>query len=138
MSTGHFAAQPAPFDHVVVDEAQDLGVAELRFLAALAGAQPEGLFFTGDLGQRIFQQPFSWKSLGVDVRGRAQSLRLNYRTSHQIRSQADRLLPGVIADVDGNSDSRTGTISLFDGPPPRIKLFDDPRAEIEAVAAGTD
>lgn len=132
--TGHFAAtQPAPFDHVVVDEAQDLGVAELRFLAALAGARPEGLFFTGDLGQRIFQQPFSWKSLGVDVRGRAQSLRLNYRTSHQIRSQADRLLPGAIADVDGNSDSRTGTISLFDGPPPRIEVFDGPRAEIEAV-----
>ena len=48
-----------PFDHVVVDEAQDVSVAQLRFLAALTGGRPNGLFFAGDLGQRIFQQPFS-------------------------------------------------------------------------------
>jgi hypothetical protein len=40
-----------------------------RFLGALSGAKPDGLFFTADLGQRIFQQPFSWKALGLDVRG---------------------------------------------------------------------
>ena len=47
----------------------------------------------GDLGQRIFQQPFSWKELGVDVRGRSNTLRVNYRTSHQIRTLVDGLLP---------------------------------------------
>jgi hypothetical protein len=76
----------------VVDEAQDLSVAHLRFLAALGAQRPNALFFAGDLGQRIFQQPFSWKSLGVDIRGRSRTLRINYRTSHQIRQQADRLL----------------------------------------------
>ena len=85
-------SQRPPFDYVVVDEAQDVSVAQLRFLAAVCGQRPNGLFFSGDLGQRIFQQPFSWKELGVDVRGRSQTLRINYRTSHQIRSQADRLL----------------------------------------------
>ena len=50
-----------PFDHVVVDEAQDLSVAQLRFLSALVGGRANGLFFAGDLGQQIFQQPFSWK-----------------------------------------------------------------------------
>ena len=82
-----------PFDFAVVDEAQDIGVAEARFLAALASHTTDGLCFVGDLGQRIFQQPFSWKSLGIDVRGRSHTLRINYRTSHQIRAQADRLLP---------------------------------------------
>ena len=43
-----------PFDFVVVDEAQDVGIAELRFLAALGDRRPDSLFFTGDLGQRIF------------------------------------------------------------------------------------
>ena len=76
-----------PFDHVVVDEAQDVSVAQLRFLAALAGGRPNGLFFAGDLGQRIFQQPFSWKELGVEIRGRSQTLKINYRTSHQIRTR---------------------------------------------------
>jgi hypothetical protein len=46
----------------------------------------------GDLGQRIVQQPFSWTQVGVDIRGRSRTLRINYRTSHQIRSQADQLL----------------------------------------------
>jgi superfamily I DNA/RNA helicase len=101
------------YDHVVVDEAQDLGIPEARFLAAIAGDRADGLFFTGDLGQRIFQQPFSWKSLGLDVRGRSFSLRVNYRTSHQIRTQADRLLPGVVSDVDGTAENRRGTVSLF-------------------------
>ena len=73
----------APYDFAVVDEAQDLGIAQLRFLAALGGGRANALFFAGDLGQRIFQQPFSWKSLGVDVRGRSRTLKVNYRTSHQ-------------------------------------------------------
>lgn len=61
-----------------------MGIAELRFLAAIGTQRPDSLFFTGDLGQRIFQQPFSWKSLGVDIRGRSQTLTINYRTSYQI------------------------------------------------------
>jgi len=127
------AGGAAPFDHAVVDEAQDLGVAEARFLSALAGAKADGLFFAGDIGQRIFQQPFSWKALGLDVRGRSSTLRINYRTSHQIRSQADRLLPGSVSDVDGNSESRKGTVSLFDGPPPDVMTFAEFAAEQEAV-----
>jgi superfamily I DNA/RNA helicase len=78
------------FDFAVVDEAQDISIAHLRFFAALGADRPNALFFAGDLGQRIFQQPFSWKALGVDIRGRSRTLRVNYRTSHQIRMQADR------------------------------------------------
>jgi len=81
-----------PFDFAVVDEAQDITIPQLRFLAALGADRPNALFFAGDLGQRIFQQPFSWKALGVDIRGRSRTLRVNYRTSHQIRTQADRLV----------------------------------------------
>ena len=107
-----------PFEFIVVDEAQDLSVSQLKFLAALGGKRPNGLFFAGDLGQRIFQQPFSWKSLGVDIRGRARTLHINYRTSHQIRMQTDRLLGPEVADVDGNTEDRRGTVSVFNGPAP--------------------
>jgi UvrD-like helicase C-terminal domain/AAA domain len=127
------SAGKCPYDFAVIDEAQDLGVAEARFLAALGGGRPNALFFAGDLGQRIFQTPFSWKALGIDVRGRSFTLRVNYRTSHQIRSQADRLLPGAIADVDGNEESRKGTVSLLNGPPPVVRVFDTVDAEARAV-----
>lgn len=123
-----------PFDFAVIDEAQDIAVPELRFLAALGGGRENSLFFTGDLGQRIFQQPFSWKALGVEIRGRSHTLRLNYRTSHQIRMQADKLLAPELSDVDGNTENRRGTVSVFNGPPPSIAVFDTEEDEINAVA----
>jgi superfamily I DNA/RNA helicase len=123
-----------PFDFAVVDEAQDVSVPQLRFLAALGAGRPNGLFFAGDLGQRIFQQPFSWKALGVDIRGRSSTLRINYRTSHQIRTQADRLLGPEVSDVDGNKEDRKGTISTFNGPSPEIMVLKTPQEEIKAVS----
>jgi superfamily I DNA/RNA helicase len=122
-----------PFDFAVIDEAQDVSVPQLRFLAALGGGRKDSLFFAGDLGQRIFQQPFSWKALGVDVRGRSSTLRINYRTSHQIRMQADRLLGPDVSDVDGNKEERNGTVSMFNGPEPSVAAFDCPESEIKAV-----
>jgi superfamily I DNA/RNA helicase len=123
------------FDFAVVDEAQDIAVAHIRFFAALGNLRPNALFFAGDLGQRIFQQPFSWKALGVDIRGRSRTLRVNYRTSHQIRTQADRLLGPVVTDVDGNSDDRTDTVSIFNGPPPTIQTLKSEDEEITKVGS---
>jgi mRNA-degrading endonuclease RelE of RelBE toxin-antitoxin system len=124
----------SPYDFVVVDEAQDVSVAQLRFVASLGRARPDALFFAGDLGQRIFQVPFSWKSLGVDIRGRSSTLRMNYRTSHQIRTQADRLLGRQIADVDGNVEDRWATISAFNGPAPVLRVVET--ADEESAAIG--
>jgi superfamily I DNA/RNA helicase len=131
----HAGDASKPFDHIIVDEAQDLAVPELRFLGAIAREGPDALFFAGDLGQRIFQQPFSWKGLGIDVRGRAQILKVNYRTSHQIRRMADRLMPASVRDVDGSEDDRRATVSVFEGPEPEIRLFDTEQAEQDYAAA---
>jgi hypothetical protein len=122
-----------PFDHVIIDEAQDLAPAELRFFAALAPAAADNLFLSGDIGQRIFQHPYSWTSLGVDVRGRSHTLKVCYRTSQQIRRAADRLLPTVLRDSDGLDDERRGIVSVFDGPSPEVKSFADIGAEADAV-----
>ncbi|RWJ39755.1 MAG: DNA helicase [Mesorhizobium sp.] len=133
--TRHFAARlEKPFTHTVVDEAQDLGVPELRMLAAITPPGSDTLFFAGDLGQRIFQEPFSWRVLGVDIRGRSKTLKVNYRTSHQIRQAADRLLPKVVQDVDGVEQDRRGTVSVFNGPDPEIKTFPNADAEVQGIA----
>jgi mRNA-degrading endonuclease RelE of RelBE toxin-antitoxin system len=128
------AANKVVFDFAVVDEAQDISPSHLRFMAALGAGRPNALFFAGDLGQRIFQQPFSWKSLGIDIRGRSRTLRINYRTSHQIRTQADRLLGPSVTDVDGITDKRDDTISVFNGPVPVILAVGNEDEERDAVA----
>lgn len=122
-----------PFSHIIVDEAQDLGVPELKMLSAIAPKEPEALFFAGDLGQRIFQEPFSWLGLGIDVRGRSHTLKVNYRTSHQIRQSADKLLPAVVRDVDGIEEDRRGTVSIFNGPVPDVQIHANSEDEIRSI-----
>ncbi len=135
LATALGKAKKPVFDFAVVDEAQDITVAHVRFFAALGGGRRNALFFAGDLGQRIFQQPFSWKALGVDIRGRSRTLRVNYRTSHQIRTQADRLLASTVTDVDGNSEDRSDTVSVFNGPPPLVRSL---KSESEETAFAAD
>ena len=83
---------------------------------------------SGDLGQRIFQQPFSWTTLSVDVRGRSSVLKVNYRQA------ADRLMPKVVRDIDGVEEERFGTVSVFNGPDPLVKKHADAKSEIASVA----
>ncbi|MEZ5464528.1 MAG: 3'-5' exonuclease [Lysobacteraceae bacterium] len=59
---------------------------------------------------------------------------VNYRTSHQIRASADRLLGESIADVDGVVEVRKGTVSVFNGPKPQVLKMESPEAEVTAVS----
>ena len=72
--------------------------------------------------------------MGVDIRGRSHTLRVNYRTAHQIRRQADRLLPPETSVVDGNTDRRAGTVSVFNGSEPAIQVLPSYDAETAAIA----
>jgi hypothetical protein len=47
--------QERPFRHVVVDESQDFGPAELRLIRALCPTAEDDLFLCGDAGQRIYR-----------------------------------------------------------------------------------
>ena len=75
----------SPYTAIVVDEVQDLKPPELRFLRALCSDNPGNLMVCGDTGQRIYPGGFSLGALGIEVRGRASVLRINYRTTEQIR-----------------------------------------------------
>ena len=123
-----------PFDHILVDEAQDLSLAELRFLKAACAREANGLFFAGDIGQRIFRPPFAWSAEGVEIRGRSRSLKVNYRTSRQIRRRSDLLLPARLLELDGAEEDRTGVQSVFDGPAPLVREFPSAEAEIDGIA----
>lgn len=122
----------APFRHLVVDEAQDLGPRELAFASVLAAQGPRAQFYVGDAGQQIQRYPFSWTSVGVHVRGRSRRLRVNYRTSEQIRRFADRLLPAAIEELGGDEESRAA-VSVLRGPAPEVIACADDAGQGEAL-----
>ena len=127
------AEAPRLFTHAVIDESQDLCEAELDFLAAYFGTAGGTLFFAGDVGQRIIRYPFPWKPFGIDLRGRSRVLKVNYRTTREIRGLADRLMEADAADADGVEENRRGTVSLLTGPKPEIRKFATPAEEGAAV-----
>ncbi|RFP86351.1 ATP-dependent helicase [Rhodobacteraceae bacterium 63075] len=124
-----------PFTHAVIDEAQDISVPELRLLGKALGSAENGLFFAGDIGQRIFRAPFPWAAAGVEIRGRSRSLKVNYRTSHQIRRYSDDLLPETLVEPDGSEENRLGVTSVFDGVAPEVHSFATRADEVAAVNA---
>ena len=120
------------FTHVVADEYQDFGPAELKLLKALASDDEEGLFLCGDLGQRIYKGRASWLSLGIDVRGRSHSLTVNYRTTEQVRRFADKILADPGGKLADEPDRRS--ISLLSGPEPRVQGYGTMAEEIDGAA----
>jgi hypothetical protein len=75
--------------------------------------------FTESLARLTGDEQKAVKTTAFDLPA---TLRINYRTSHQIRAQADRLLARQITDVDGNTEDRRATISVFNGPAPRVHV----------------
>ena len=137
--TDYYRAHPdAPryYTHVVVDECQDLCEVELDFLTAYFGEKTD-IFFAGDIGQRIIRYSFPWRPHGVDLRGRSRVLKVNYRTTHEIRSMADRLTDLDGKDADDIEEKRK-SVSLLSGPKPDVQKFADERAEINGVADWLD
>ncbi|HFE46616.1 MAG TPA: ATP-dependent helicase, partial [Nannocystis exedens] len=124
----------APFDAIIVDEVQDLSVPELRFVAALSASNPGDLMLCGDPGQRLYAGSFSLFRLGLNIRGRSTILRINYRTTEQIRRVADRLIGEKSDNMDGGLESRKGTRSLIRGPQPTFAGYASPKEEYAAAA----
>ncbi len=71
LSRQYLNGAASPLDFVVVDEAQDIDIAQVRLLASNAGGRANGLVFAGDLGQRIFQQRFRLRPQEQMFRGRS-------------------------------------------------------------------
>ncbi len=111
-----------PFDYIITDECQDLRHEHLVLLNAMRKT-PQSLFFVGDLGQRIRQPLVSWQSAGINIVGRSHILKVNYRTSHQIRMLADRFVSKQFQDADGVIEDRRQAISIFSGLSPSIRQY---------------
>lgn len=120
---------------IVVDEVQDLNQQTLRLLRLLCGEQHKNdMFLVGDAHQRIYRKQTPLSHCGIETRGRSYTLRINYRTTEQIRRWAFDLFDGQwVDDLDKNEEDGRGYISLFSGPDPAVVRCSDQEDEINHI-----
>jgi superfamily I DNA/RNA helicase len=126
-----------PYKAIVVDEAQDVGSEAFRLLRAIVPKRDpdtNSIFLVGDAHQRIYRRKASLKACGIDVQGRSRRLKVNYRTSEEIRRWATNILDGVVVDdLDAGADTQKGYHSIFRGPTPIVEIFPTKGSEAEAL-----
>lgn len=123
-----------PYRAALVDETQDLHPEQLRLLRALVPQGPNDLFLVGDAHQRIYERKVVLSQVGINVRGRSRTLRINYRTTDEIRRWAVGVLSGkAVDDLDGGLADERGYRSLFHGARPVVRIFPSSREEQEYV-----
>lgn len=126
----------ALFAHVIVDELQDFSNIELRFIRSLTKAGPNDLFLVGDPLQNIYNKKINFSKAEINLRGnRSKRLRINYRTTEEIKDVAFRVIgEESYDDFDGNVEDKKGYLSLFHGVKPEYHIYRTKNEELEAVA----
>lgn len=130
-------AHSPKYAHIIVDEGQDFSDNAYRLLRALAGEEhANDLFIVGDSHQRIYRNHPTLSRCGVNVRGRSSILKINYRTTEEIRKYAFVLLNNIsFDDLDEDVDLGDKCQSLTHGEKPIIRYFPDAAAEFQYVVA---
>ena len=125
------------YQHVVVDEAQDMSHQAYMFLRQLVSEQADDLFIVGDGHQRIYKNKVVLSQCGINVRGRrSQKLKINYRTTEETKRFAVSILNNIeVDDLDGESDKSSDYLSLFHGEKPIVEHFENKQAEFDFVIA---
>lgn len=125
----------SPFSHAIVDELQDLSNIELRLLRSLVDEGPNDLMLVGDPMQSIYSRSINFSKVGIHIRGkRSKRLRVNYRTTEEIKKVALSVVSGVhFDDFDGGEESKNGYVSLVRGERPAYQIFSRKNQEIDHV-----
>ena len=121
------------YKHVIVDEGQDLSVNGFKLLRAIAGDEHENdIFIVGDAHQRIYKNKAALSKCGINVRGRSSILKINYRTTEEIRKAAFALLNGIsFDDLDDDYDPGDRCQSLTHGKAPQVLSFANANEEFD-------
>lgn len=120
---------------VIVDEAQDFGAASYKLIRAIAGVEHENdIFIVGDSHQRIYGKKVVLKDCGINIHGRSGRLKINYRTTEEIRRFAQNIIKGLATDdLDDGIDEGIGYISLTHGKEPLVLNFKSTLEENEKI-----
>jgi superfamily I DNA/RNA helicase len=126
-----------PYQHVIVDEAQDLHETQWRMLRSAVAEGANDMFIVGDSHQRIYDRRSSLGKCGIHIVGRSHKLKKNYRTTAQILGWALTMLgEGDFDDLDDGVEKQTfaGYHSVMSGPPPIMTGYGSAKKQLDAAA----
>lgn len=120
------------YQNIIVDEGQDFSTNAYKLLRLISGEEHKNdIFIVGDAHQRIYNKKAILSRCGINVRGRGSLLKLNYRTTEEIRKYAFALLKGISFDnLDNEEENQDICQSLTHGDEPIIKHFRDGSEEL--------
>lgn len=119
---------------MIIDEAQDISAAAFMLIRTAVPVAENDLFIVGDAHQRIYRHKVVLGRVGIDVRGRSKKLRVNYRTTDEIRRWACAQLENCeVDDLDGNLDSLKGYRSLTHGDMPDVLTSSSVTEDVEHI-----
>jgi superfamily I DNA/RNA helicase len=124
-----------PYLYIIADEIQDFSNVELRLLRAMIEEHENDLFLVGDPFQKIYSRKINFSKAGINVKGnRSKQLKVNYRTTEEIKRLALSTVQGIEYDnFDGERESSKGYISLTHGEKPVYNSFDRESEEFEFI-----
>lgn len=121
------------FDAIIIDEAQDLSRASLKFLSYLAKPNLASVTILSDAAQAIYQNGITWKDAGFKVHaGRSIELRTNFRSNPAI-SRVARCIAGRITDRDDLIDISVNGQGNPQTSLPEILICPDPETEMQLL-----
>ena len=123
------------YKSVIVDEGQDFDTGAYKLLRVLAGKEHNNdMFIVGDTHQRIYKKKVVLSNCGINIRGRSHNLKVNYRTTEEIRKFAFSILKDMSFDnMDDEYNTNDNCLSLTHGEAPIVKNFKTPEEEYQYI-----
>ncbi|MCD8306846.1 MAG: UvrD-helicase domain-containing protein [Clostridia bacterium] len=114
-----YGAKPM-YRHIIIDEAQDFGDCAYRLFRAMAGKEHRNdIYITGDSRQNIYGRQAMLSRCGINVAGKSELLKINYRTTEEIKEKATAMVADIaFSDMDRGRLRNDDSVSLTHGPVP--------------------
>jgi hypothetical protein len=126
---------------ILIDEGHDFAPEWLKLITQMVDPHTNSLLVLYDDAQSIYERKrnrqFSFKSVGIEARGRTTVLKINYRNTQQILQTASLIAADLLSDeaTDDDGIPRVRPVSCGRiGPKPRIVRLPGLRDEAACIA----
>ena len=122
------------YDFILIDEAQFFAPIWIQIILRTLLSSSSHLFIVADPTQGFLGRGTSWKSLGLDARGRTHLMRHSYRTTREILDFATLLYRQRLANEKDDDILVPDLLNMPGGAFPQVIPLTSPQDEIARVA----